>query len=123
MRLRAIKGIVLLCLGVTACAEEPLASARAVGAPCTDSRTCDGGRCIADLPGGYCSAACQSDRDCPIGSACEDRLCFDRCRDATSCRAGYACAQGLCQLFCTTDAECRPGEGCDASLGCLPLRE
>jgi hypothetical protein len=93
-----------------------------VGEACEDDRDCSGELGCAEeidlflftteLPGGYCSGACQSDDDCPRGSGCDFVLgaCLQECTRNTQCRAneGYTCAlfTPLSQrTFCVPAAE------------------
>lgn len=71
-----------------------------VGGDCVVSGECHvDSRCLtgASFPGGYCSKSCDSDADCPDGSACVDA-------------AGVG---GVCLLSCTAGADCRTSDGYD----------
>ncbi len=70
----------------------------ALGAACNIHRDCESGFCLAGLPGGYCTQACQESEDCgPTGSCWNmggaQRLCLLNCDDSTDCREddGYVC--------------------------------
>jgi len=67
------------------------ATLRGVGAACTSDDQCqeEGQRCL-NFKGGYCGVAdCQSDLDCPQGSACVTfegaNYCFLLCTDKPQC--------------------------------------
>jgi hypothetical protein len=47
--------------------------------------------CQTALPGGYCTASCNHDSDCPHGSICSGGLCKADCTAQSDCRDGYAC--------------------------------
>jgi hypothetical protein len=69
-----------------------------VGGDCVVSRECDvDSRCLTgeDFPGGYCARSCDSDDQCPEGSACVDE------------------AGGVCMVSCASSGECRSEEGYD----------
>ncbi|MCK6573067.1 hypothetical protein L6V77_18450 [Myxococcota bacterium] len=80
-------------------------AAGSLGAPCERDADCDGGVCITDLPGGYCSSDCEN-TDCPEGGSCWQL-------GETAFR---------CLLNCADDGACRAGEGyvCDADDTCFP---
>lgn len=98
-----------------------------VGASCAIDEDCMGpaDMCIGEL-GGYCSAICSSDADCPAGSACVNlgtMVCLDLCNSDTpddQCADGLGCIGGgpvppVCLPGCEGDAEC--GEGLTCVLG------
>lgn len=77
-----------------------------VGDPCANDGQCAGftnAYCEThvDFSGGYCSAPCQFDNDCPMGSHCarlfagdpnQTKLCMKNCATDGDCRPnGYAC--------------------------------
>ena len=69
-----------------------------LGAGCGVHRDCESGFCVAGLPGGYCTQACQSDDDCGAEGSCwalggAQRLCLLNCEDNSDCREdeGYVC--------------------------------
>ncbi|MFO0713455.1 MAG: hypothetical protein U0353_26625 [Sandaracinus sp.] len=111
-----------------------------VGAACTTEADCTGAAtvCLPDqpgfLPGGYCSAMCDTadPSSCPMGSTCLDTgrgqmFCFLSCESGASprpCRAGYGCASGIgfgnvCVAGCTDETDCTGGQMCDPSGGDL----
>jgi hypothetical protein len=62
-----------------------------VGGRCVVDRDCDR-RCLTggDFPGGYCSASCTRDDDCPRGAVCVDKqggVCLLSCGHHDDCRA------------------------------------
>ncbi|ACY14603.1 conserved hypothetical protein [Haliangium ochraceum DSM 14365] len=75
---------------------------RDLGASCSLHAEC-GERCLRDdaapsrYPDGFCSASCDSERDCPAGAVCADvegGVCLFACDDSESCAflgAGWAC--------------------------------
>lgn len=73
---------------------------RELGARCDLSSECDE-RCLEpsmEWPGGFCTISCDTDADCPEGSACVDEagtgVCAFRCPGDTSCGflgEGYTC--------------------------------
>ncbi len=66
-----------------------------IGAACGRDSDCDE-RCYQDsgaFPGGFCSIACTSDRDCPSDTACIDKaggVCLFLCSDVNCGRLGAA---------------------------------
>jgi serine protease len=71
-----------------------------VGVACTGDPQCNGGTCITDLPGGYCTLDCTDSGECPSGATCfwvtEDQslaACFKDCTNSSQCRQaeGYIC--------------------------------
>jgi len=71
---------------------------RELGARCEELDEC-GDRCLAGarFPGGFCSATCDDDGDCPDGAACADvdgGVCLFDCDGAAACEflgAGWSC--------------------------------
>jgi hypothetical protein len=62
---------------------------RELGARCNSMDECDE-RCLAGsrFPGGFCSATCDDDGDCPDGAACADLsggVCLFDCDGAAAC--------------------------------------
>jgi hypothetical protein len=105
-----------------------------IGRMCTGMGDCASGFCISaddGFPGGYCSAFCGSDEDCPSGAIClpvsrTESICLDVCDpDAAmrDCRAGYGCADSfelpapVCLPGCTDDTDCPMGLQCDPAGG------
>lgn len=84
---------------------------------CADGNACPDGRCIADLPGGWCELGCQQPADCPVNSTCVrfdngETACLDVCDAQSPCPAGWTCLpQGVCWLDCRT-LGCAPDEVC-----------
>jgi hypothetical protein len=88
---------IFIMIGIVACGDDSNGGSEAVqygvGAQCskdTDCRT-EGTTCLTQFKGGYCGVAgCESDVDCPEGSACvahEDgrAYCFLTCVDKVDC--------------------------------------
>ncbi len=76
---------------------------RELGARCDTMDECDE-RCLAGsrFPGGFCSATCDDDGDCPDGAVCADLnggVCLFDCDGAAACE------------FLGTDWECRSADG------------
>lgn len=105
--------------------------AGAIGAGCTLDSECNEGLCLTNFRGGYCSADCGSDNDCPNNSHCEDFGCLQDCSDNDQCRTGYLCSEsfagdGLSQASCVPDdgrVTKNPngdddGESCNSDLQC-----
>ncbi|MBA2661513.1 MAG: hypothetical protein H0U74_04415 [Bradymonadaceae bacterium] len=97
MNLRTLAFIFLLFIGAPfflSCGES---AADAIGAPCKQNGDCPaGGRCLTGgkYPGGTCSFACDSSRDCPQYTACIDRdggVCLPMCHHINDCRPSYQC--------------------------------
>jgi len=71
---------------------------RELGARCDQQDECDD-RCLSGppYPGGFCSATCDSDSDCPDEGACVDLdggVCLFDCVDAADCAflgSGWQC--------------------------------
>ncbi len=66
---------------------------RTVGGPCETHSDCSD-RCLVDWPGGMCTLTCESDDDCPTGSACidyQDGVCLMKCEEDRDCPGGYEC--------------------------------
>jgi hypothetical protein len=89
---------VLLLLLVNACGDDDgggsEAQRRGVGAECDEELPCEeqGQECLAEFAGGYCGVRdCESDEDCPGGSACVTggdlvtSYCFLICLDKPDC--------------------------------------
>ncbi len=94
---------VLVIIGAIGCHRAPVVERQPIGAPCRSDAAC-GSRstffCATDHPGGYCEAACSSDRDCPPEAVCvgggpiSKGACHKRCASLPDdCRAsaGYRC--------------------------------
>jgi len=140
----AIDGRAGVCLHPLAPVEpDPGAAPGTTGNACTTAAQCGAGlTCLTPdsdpfgfgggPAGGYCSAPCTRDTDCPdpgsqcLGSAAGRTFCLRGCAvgEANQCggRATLACripqngTQGFCQPQCNSDADC--GErACDAATG------
>jgi len=93
--LRLLAGVVLLQLGIAACASDETGSEaqkRGVGAACNADLPCtEPGQTCLEFKGGYCGVAdCKNDAGCPQGSACvahDDgkNYCFLVCGDKAEC--------------------------------------
>ena len=80
-----------------------------IGDPCEDGTQCASGECIPEsaggAPGGFCTAPCTTDGDCPPGSEC-----------GTLPGGGTGCASS-----CASDSDCPgPGWACDPAGYCTP---
>ena len=77
-----------------------------LGDSCGVHRDCASGFCVAGLPGGYCTEACQTSEDCGAEGSCWE----------------VGPARRLCLLNCEEDADCRVDEGyvCDGNKTCSP---
>lgn len=109
----------------------PAASSLVIGSTCSAHADCvDGGVCITDFPGGYCTRECSS-RECPESGVCVDFdeglvVCLARCpaprTGRSTCRASYICEDmgsgvGACWVRCASDDECAEGYSCNTSTG------
>jgi len=107
---------------------------RDIGAPCAGIADCAGGAGVQCAPatalgveGGYCTATCRADADCPGDAICQTRgttgigNCFTPCVDANDCLPTQACYD---RDF-DGRAECaRPGTGLVPQNGwCASLAE
>lgn len=78
---------------VSACGRDEGDVDEFIGATCGDDRDCDE-RCYRDgdkYPGGFCSIACNSDRDCPSDTFCVDEnggVCLFGCVEFDCGRLG-----------------------------------
>lgn len=87
----------VLAAAATGCSASSDVS-RELGARCDAEEECDE-RCLtgARFPGGFCSATCDDDGDCPDGAACADLnggVCLYDCEGAAACDflgAGWRC--------------------------------
>jgi len=104
--------------------------AAAVGDACRADGDCESGFCssedVGNWPGGYCSAGCMVDSDCPgPNTVCAGRVCAAACTDAQDCRSDYTCGDyyGVGKMYCTPDATTltlgAPGDTCTAESECL----
>lgn len=68
-----------------------------VGGPCSVAQHCsDVSNCLTggDFPAGTCAVPCNTDLDCPTGTACTDKdggHCLLACDLTSQCRSGYKC--------------------------------
>lgn len=104
-----------------------------VGAACGSDADCSGAAdtCLSQgmsgLPGGYCTAYCATDEDCPADSACVPvgmgtSVCLASCDPGGTdqCRSGYGCsATGapVCLPGCEDDTDCGSGMVCELGGG------
>lgn len=90
---------------------------------CAAENPCENGRCVADLPQGWCFVECGGDEDCPGSSVCiafDSGLsaCVEACDAANRCPLGWTCLdQGLCWLDCNFTG-CANGAVCGADGQC-----
>jgi hypothetical protein len=82
---------------------------RILGAACTNNGDCDSGMCVDGLPGGYCSAVCQTAEDCGPGGSCwnlgqPEMVCLKDCTESSQCREGDG-------YICDSDNTCFPNGG------------
>jgi hypothetical protein len=108
------------------------ADAGPVGAPCSSDAGCGGyanAICFTEeataIPGGYCSALCDADSQCPSGSACIANACALPCGSNDTCAPGYYCldtgSTKACLPTCTSDADCSGGRVCAPAINeCRP---
>ncbi|NUQ76220.1 MAG: pre-peptidase C-terminal domain-containing protein [Polyangiaceae bacterium] len=104
----------------------------ALGAPCKDNASCEGGACILETelgwPGGHCSSACSGMEACAEGSECitfvatGDSYCLRACDPAAdACGAGYTCLDlgdvAVCVAGCIEDAQCKELPSCNVEQG------
>jgi hypothetical protein len=101
-----------------------------IGDECTGTTDCPG-ICITELPGGYCTATCETDEDCPESTACIGlgggfSGCLVTCDPSATereCRMGYGCGASMflpapiCLPGCTDDTDCPMGRSCDPTGG------
>jgi len=97
--------------------------------PCACAADCDPDEaCAAELdygvPGGLCLHACESDDDCPDGTACDPTTgCQAACASTADCRAGYVCSRVggagplSCLPLCQQDSDCPASGACDRYTG------
>jgi hypothetical protein len=116
---------------------------------CRDSTGCTNGKICGDFVSPFCGDAygqciagstCQSDKDCPIGTACDftgvgspTRACIPGCHTKDNCPTGDQCLIGVCpecadcpcvgrcqsSAGCKVDADCQnPGEVCGSDPSC-----
>jgi hypothetical protein len=95
-----------------------------VGEPCTADVECggyDNAVCFYEglygIPGGYCSAWCESQSECPSDAACVQGACAVPCDADGACAVGFYCANygggvQACLPYCTTNADCSEGREC-----------
>ncbi|MBA2661164.1 MAG: hypothetical protein H0U74_02630 [Bradymonadaceae bacterium] len=78
------------------CINSGTAAFDVVGTACSRDQDCPGGKCLTGgrYPGGTCTFACDSERDCPNYAGCIDRdggVCLPYCDSRLDCRPGYNC--------------------------------
>jgi len=78
---------------------------------CTNSTTCPSGS-YCNMETQLCEALCQTDKDCPGGSACkENGLCYAICSASIACEGP--------NTFCdTSDGFCKQGQACEKDEDC-----
>lgn len=70
-----------------------------VGGPCSGGSGCAGGSSCLEAsmyPGGMCTLDCETQADCPGGTACVQEsggTCLLACSSAGDCREGYDCIE------------------------------
>jgi hypothetical protein len=106
---------------------------KTAGKGCKHDADCPNGKCMRELqvgsmtesrsaPGGYCTAACDSDGQCGQNGSCSvatdaDRgLCLGNCKQQTDCRGGYACVGAGVAAGLQLSGSCQPLQAAD-SLG------
>lgn len=92
--------LIVAALLVAACSSSPVS--REVGARCDQVDDCDQ-RCLPptndDYPGGFCTIACDADRDCSGGAVCaevEGGVCLFPCAVEPECDflgPGWTCVE------------------------------
>lgn len=111
----AAAGLVPIVLGAAPLEPSDCAPPAPTGAACAEDRECIGGVCRhnfgyeangeIEMPGGYCSAACDASNPCAPDEQCQvmrdanlqqiARYCLAPCGDG--CRSGYTCSTaGFC---------------------------
>lgn len=63
---------------------------------------------------------CRQNKDCPVGTACVDKLCRPLCSIDTGCVTNERCDKiaGICRPICRKDSDCRYNEICDG-IACI----
>lgn len=84
-----------LLVALPGCGDPVGPESSTVGGMCSSDADCDE-KCLTgdDWPGGMCTLSCNSNGDCPPGSACieEERgVCLIECRGDDDCPSGYEC--------------------------------
>ncbi len=95
-----------------------------VGGVCAFDKDCEDGYCNTAYPGGYCSAKCSKDADCPEASKCfadpkgGGKMCWKACQGGWECRLDQFCPAGanICTPKCQ-EGDCNPGYVCDDQSG------
>ena len=87
----------LVLLALVGCQSSDVS--RDLGARCDKTDDCNE-RCLVEWTGGFCTITCDTDGDCPDGSACIDEMgtgvCAFRCSGDPSCGFlgdGYTCQE------------------------------
>lgn len=116
-------------MGNRVCYPEFVTGETPVGGKCQQHSECVGGYCWteeqAQVPGGYCTAQCRNDADCPGSSYCDQGACIASCQRNSDCgRDDFVCwpneerpGEGVCWFPCVSDADC-DGEVCNAEGMC-----
>jgi cysteine-rich repeat protein len=104
----------------------------ALGDPCKDGASCEGGSCLSEgefgWPGGHCTTACSEDEPCDEGEcitfvATGDSYCLKTCDPAGSdCATAYQCLDlgdnvAVCIAGCTDSAQCQSLPSCNVDQG------
>jgi hypothetical protein len=98
-------------------------------AGCTDQKIC--GNFVSPFCGdsyGQCisGSTCQTEKDCPIGTACDftghgsDRGCIPGCHSKDNCPAGDECLLAMCPdcMNCPCVGQCQSAAGCKVDADC-----
>ena len=99
-----------------------------LGSACAAHGDCAGGVCDRTVPGGYCTAGCETDADCPDEGICGEGYCLQRCVSQRECRSEeFQCYAsdipdvGVCgfDLSAVTPAAPNTGAACRATVECM----
>lgn len=96
-----------------------------LGGPCNETSDCSGGAgatCLEAFPGGYCSRFCDTNDDCPGGSACDSGgYCLATCATSDDCRSEYSCRVDAGESVCLPGAfgNGDVGDTCESASDCV----
>ena len=99
-----------------------------LGSACAAHTDCAGGVCDRTVPGGYCTAGCEADADCPDEGICGEGYCLQRCVSQRECRSDeFQCYAseipdvGVCGFDLTAVVPSAPNTGaaCRATVECV----